>query len=138
MTWKHIGYTINEALGYGVPIVTTPLSILKELPITDNEHIVLDWDCSNADEVAKQIFTKKVKPFEYTPPEDTWDKLLVKGKNIYKNKPTQVICKTFYEDNELKKLIRLGHIFTVNEGRANYLEGKGFVEKIKEEQNSIK
>ena len=24
-------YTINEALGYGVPIVTTPLSILKEL-----------------------------------------------------------------------------------------------------------
>ena len=28
-------YTINEALGYGKTIVTTPLSILKELPITD-------------------------------------------------------------------------------------------------------
>ena len=26
-------YTINEALGYGVPIISTPLSILKELPI---------------------------------------------------------------------------------------------------------
>ena len=49
-------YTINEALGYGVPIVTTPLSILKELPITDNEHIVLDWNCENVDEVARQIY----------------------------------------------------------------------------------
>lgn len=77
-------YTINEALGYGVPIVTTPLSILKELPITENEHIILNWDCSNVDEIAKQIFEKKVKPFEYTPPEDEWNKLLVKSKSTYK------------------------------------------------------
>ena len=77
-------YTINEALGYGVPIVTTPLSILKELPITDNEHIILDWNCNNVDEVAKQIFEKEVKPFEYIPPEDEWNKLLAEGKSLYK------------------------------------------------------
>ena len=77
-------YTINESLGYGVPIITTPLSILKELPITDNEHIVLDWDCNNVDEVARQIFEKEVKPFEYTPPKDEWDKLLAEGKSTYK------------------------------------------------------
>ena len=76
-------YTINEALGYGVPIVTTPLTILKELPITDNEHITLNWDCSNVDEVARQIFEKEVKPFEYIPPKDEWDKLLAEGKSTY-------------------------------------------------------
>ena len=77
-------YTINEALGYGVPIITTPLSILKELPITDNEHLVLDWNCSNVDEIARQIFEKKVKPFEYIPPKDEWDKLLAEGNSTYK------------------------------------------------------
>lgn len=76
-------YTINEALGYGVPIVTTPLSILKELPITDNEHLVLEWNCNNVDEIAKQIFEKEVKPFKYIPPEDEWNKLLVEGKSTY-------------------------------------------------------
>lgn len=77
-------YSDNEALGYGVPIVTTPLSILKELPITENEHIILNWDCSNVDEVVRQIFEKEVKPFKYIPPKDEWDKLLAKGESTYK------------------------------------------------------
>lgn len=76
-------YTINEALGYGVPIVTTPLSILKELPITDNEHIVLDWNCENVDEVARQIFEKEVKPFKYNPPKDNWEDFLIKEESNY-------------------------------------------------------
>ena len=77
-------YTINEALGYGVPIITTPLSILKELPISDNEHIVLDWDCKNVDDVAKQVFEKKVKPFDYNILKDDWDKILDLTKSTYK------------------------------------------------------
>ena len=76
-------YTINEALGYGVPIITTPLSILKELPITDNEHLVLEYDCSNANEIAKQIFEKKVNPFKYNPPPDNWEDLIIKEKSRY-------------------------------------------------------
>lgn len=77
-------YTINEALGYGVPIVTTPLSILKELPIDDNMNLVCEWDMSNVDEIARQIFEKKVIPFEYISPESEWDKLLKEGKSTYK------------------------------------------------------
>lgn len=76
-------YTINEALGYGVPVVTTPLSIMKELPVTDNEHITLNWDCSNVDEVARLIFEKEVKPFKYKIPEDNWSNLLVNVKSNY-------------------------------------------------------
>lgn len=76
-------YTINEALGYGVPIITTPLSVIKELPIDENMRIELNWDCSNVDEVARQIFEKEVKPFEYKIPMDSWDKILEKGKSSY-------------------------------------------------------
>lgn len=102
-------YTINEALGYGVPIITTPLSILKELPITDNEHIVLDWDCSNVDEVARQIFEKEVKPFEYIPPKDEWDKLLVQGKSTYK------------EEKKMRYLVEATNKYTVTNTSDNGL-----------------
>lgn len=77
-------YTLNEGLGYGIPVIATPLSILKELPITDNEKIILNWDCSNADLVAKEIFEKEVKPFKYQIPKDNWKNLLVNDKSTYR------------------------------------------------------
>lgn len=118
-------YTINEALSYGVPIITTPLSILAELPITNNEHIVLDWDCGNADEVAKKIFTKKVKAFKYTPPADTWDELLDHKKSDYQKylkKPVEIQCIRNYYDLELNKNITINDKpFIVTRERADYL-----------------
>lgn len=99
-------YTTNEANGYGVPIITTPLSVYKELPVTDNERIVLNWDCSNVDEIAKQIFEKKVKPFKYEIPKDDWDKFLAKGKSTYKEEKQEKVkvrCIYPYTDLELSK-----------------------------------
>ena len=110
-------YTINEALGYGVPIVTTPLSILNELPITNNEHIVLNYDCSNADEVAKEIFEKEVKPFTYEPPKDNWSKLLAKGKPNYKYEPFKKIkakVKNIYWDENIKRTRIPGEEIEIN------------------------
>lgn len=118
-------YTINEALSYRVPIITTPLSILKELPITDNEHIVLDWDCANIDEVAKAVFTKKVKPFKYVPPADNWSDLLDHTKSDYKSylkKPVKIQCIRNYYDLELNKNITIDDKpFIVTRERADYL-----------------
>ena len=102
-------YTTNEANGYGVPIITTPLSVYKELPATDNERIVLDWDCSNVDEIARLIFEKKVKPFKYNPPKDDWDKILANVKSSYKEErkmKVKVRCIKEYFDLELGKLIK--------------------------------
>lgn len=82
-TWKHFGYSQNEALGYGVPIVTTPLTVCNELPIPEGARLVCNWDMSNVDEVARQIFEKEVKPFEYTPPKDDWENILAKGRSTY-------------------------------------------------------
>lgn len=101
-------YTTNESTGYGVPIITTPLSVYNELPVTDNERIVLNWDCSNVDEVARLIFEKEVKPFKYKIPEDDWGNILVKGKNMYeeeKKMKVKVECVFDYYDLELNTLV---------------------------------
>lgn len=140
-------YTINEALGYGVPIVTTPLSILKELPITDNEHIILDWNCNNVDEVARQIFEKEVKPFKYTPLKDEWDKFLAEGKSTYKEEmmmkylveATNKYEETGNYDIELTKTKRVekyipkaGERWKVDFERKEKLVELGYVKEIKE------
>ena len=140
-------YTINEALGYGVPIVTTPLTILNELPITENEHIVLDWNCENVDEVARQIFEKEVKPFSYTAPEDNWSNILVKKESTYeeeKNMKYIVEATDLYKrlntyDVELSKqknvkqyIPKEGERWEVNLERKELLEEKGFIKVIEE------
>lgn len=110
-------YTINEALGYGIPIVTTPLSILKELPITNNEHIVLDYDCTNVDDVAREIFEKEVRSFTYEPPKDNWNKILAKGKSTYKYEPFKKIkarVKNIYWDTTLNRTRLPGEIIEIN------------------------
>lgn len=102
-------YTTNEANGYGIPIITTPLSVYKELPVTDNERLVLDWDCSNVDEIARLIFEKEIKPFKYTPPKDDWDKILADVKSSYKEERkmnVKVRCIRDYYDLELNKLVQ--------------------------------
>ena len=144
-------YTINEALGYGVPIITTPLTVLNELPITDNEKIVLNWDCSNVDEVAKQIFEKQVKPFNYEIPQDDWGDFIIKNKSKYKEelkmqykvKATDKYRATNTYDVELSKeknikeyIPQPNEEFVVSKLRAEKLSKLGFitiVEEIKEE-----
>lgn len=128
-------YTINEALGYGVPIVTTPLSITKELPISDNERIELNWDCSNVDDVAKQIFEKNVKPFEYNIPKDDWNKILAKGKSTYKYDPNEIVnvqCIKKYYDLELQKYIEVNDVLQIKRERAEYLQELNLAKIINE------
>lgn len=74
-------YSINEALSYGVPCVTTPLTVLNELPIKDGMILKCDWDMTNADDIARHIFEDKPKRFTYQAPQDRWNELL-------SNKPT--------------------------------------------------
>ena len=151
-------YSINEALGYGVPIISTPLTVLKEFPITDNEHIILNWNCSNIDKVAEQVFTKEVKKFNYNPPESEWEKFLAKGKNKYKEEKNMkylVEATDKYErtntwDGELsqkkseeigekvKYFPKEGEQWEVDYERKEKLVEKGFVKVIKEIEDEIK
>ena len=102
-------YTINEAWSYGVPCVTTPLTICKELPIDDNMRLECDWDMNNVDEIVKEMFERKTSPFKYVPPEDDWSKILAPGKSTWKeekNMKVKVRCIRDYFDLELDTIIR--------------------------------
>lgn len=131
-------YTINEALGYGVPIVTTPLSVLKEFNLSDNEYIVLDWDCKNADDVAKQVFEKKVKPFDYNIPKDDWDKILDLTKSTYKEEENMKRLKMLIpiRDKYTGKGYEANKEYDFEDGRAEELletkiRGVAIVEEVK-------
>jgi len=139
-------YTINEALGYGVPVVTTPLSILKELDVNDNNNIILNYNCSNVNKVAKDIFEKNIKKFEYKIPQDNWGEILVKGKSKYKEEQrmkylveaTEKYEKTNTSDNELSAREGKRYVpkererWEVDYARKEKLVELGFVKVIKE------
>ena len=137
-------YTINEALGYGVPIVTTPLSIVKELPIDDNMRIELEYDCRNVNEVARQIFEKEVKPFNYKIPKDEWDKLLEKGESTYKEvNNMKVKVKAIYNFNDLEEeqKRKIGDEWICSKERADFLKEHNAVEILEvsdETKNAVK
>ena len=143
-------YTINEALGYSVPVITTPLSIVKELPIDENMRIELNWDCSNVEEVARLIFEKEVRPFEYKIPEDSWEQLLVLNKSTYKEElkmkylveALDVYEKKNISDNELGRVPKTGEQFEVSKERLDVLLGDNthnlvFVKLIGEIKDNI-
>lgn len=99
-------YSLNEALGYGVGVVRTPLSVAEEFDIPKQAEIVLDWDCSNVDKVVEQMFKRRTS-FKYSPPNDEWDKLLVDEPSHYTppKVDTVVQCIATYYDLELGHMV---------------------------------
>ena len=126
------GYSINEAWGYGVPVVRTPLSVCEELPITEDMSLVCEWDMSNVDEIVKEMFERKAKPFTYTPPNDTWLEIIDNSKSTYKEElkmEYKVEALSTYEeynvtDNQLGYIPKAGETFKVSKDRLDILLGE--------------
>ncbi|MDD7756949.1 MAG: glycosyltransferase [Clostridiales bacterium] len=62
-------YSVIEALTNNIPVIVTPVPVFKELKINEENSIILNFDCSNLDEVINKIQTKKFN-FTYKAPED--------------------------------------------------------------------
>ena len=62
-------YSVIEALTNNIPVIVTPVPVFKELKINETNSIILNFDCSNLDEVINKIQTKKFN-FTYKAPED--------------------------------------------------------------------
>ena len=75
-------YSVVEALSYGVPVITTPLPVLKELGVNETNSITLAFDLSNMDEVVRKMRLRKAK-FKYEAPVDRWNELLVAAPSTY-------------------------------------------------------
>ena len=134
-------YSINEALMYGLRVVTTPLTVLNELNIPEQAIITCDWDMSNVDEVVKRIFEENPIPFKYTPPEPRYEDILDLTKSNYeeeKNMKVEVRATSRYEENNIfdKELteqagVRVipsaGQVWQTDIDRANMLADNGMV-----------
>ena len=77
-----LSYTINEALYRDIPVIVTPLPYLDEIGVKDGENCyIVNFDCSNVDEVAKKI--EKKPKFKFEKLKDSYDTILAKGKSKY-------------------------------------------------------
>ena len=118
-----LSYSINEALYRNIPVIVTPLPYLKEIGVEDGKNAyILDFSCSNVDEIAKKI-TNKPK-FEFKKLSDPYDKILKKSTNNFilnKNKLVKVLITTSYTDMKLNRFIQKDTILEVDKDRANEL-----------------
>lgn len=139
-------YSCGEASMYNVPILVTPLPFLEEKGYVDGKNCyILEFDCSNADAVAKKI--KKRPKFKWTVPDDNYSSILCPGKSKYKDKQdyiclVQATAKyevTRTHDVELSAIKEVpryipvhGESWETNYERAHQLERTGFVNILKE------
>lgn len=81
-TASGLSYTINEFLYRNIPIITTPLPYLDEIGVKDGENAyIVNFNCSNVDEVAKKITKKPKFKFEHLP--DSYDDIFTDKKSHY-------------------------------------------------------
>lgn len=124
-------YTLNEAWGYGVKTISTPLTVKKELPIPPEADIELKYDCSNIDEVVSRIFEEPIKEFKYEPPKDSWSELLASGESTYQKEKkmkylveaTDTYEKKRITDKVEGRIIKSGEQFIVDGERLETLLG---------------
>ena len=87
-----LSYTINEFLYRNIPVIVTPLPYLDEIGFKDGETgYIVNFDCSNVNDVAKKI-TKKPK-FKFEHLNDSYDDVFTNKKSTYlKDAQTMVTC----------------------------------------------
>lgn len=123
-------YSVVEAWGNGVPVIITPIPVLKEIGADNTNSIILDFDLKNVDEVIKTMVTKHFN-FKYIPKKDCWDELLIPGESEYqieRNSLYLVEATKKYQlrkctDTELKRIPAPGERWTVTRDRYELLAG---------------
>lgn len=124
------GYSIVEALELGVPVITTPITVLDEIGFQDGKDgYIVPFDMEN---IQADKFLKVPKP------KFTWDNEKVKEKWVNllgKSEPTGDYLKTgstvqleiieSYFDMELGRNMAVGEVVTMRRARANLIVGCG-------------
>lgn len=120
-------YSVVESLLLGKPVIVTDLPIYNELGLDDTNSIKLPLDFDGLD--INKLYQDY--NFTYKPPEDNWNKYLVKGskkiKEVNKMNVKVVALDTYKKlnvmDSELKCIPEQGTIFEVSKDRLNTLMG---------------
>ena len=117
-------YTNQEALGYGVRIITTPLTVNEELKVPKEANLICNWDMSNVDEIARRVFEEEYKEFKYQPPKDSWEDIIYISDSTYteeeKNMKYKVRATSKFKDYnrfpvELGYIPEAGEVFMIDD-----------------------
>lgn len=130
-------YTIAEALEIGVPVLTTPISVLPEIGFNDGVNgYSLPFDMKDVD--VQKIY-EQIPQFEPVPCRNKdiikrWRKSLgnTKPKNTYQKEDSlvTVVVVENYGDLELGRNMTVGEIVTMRRERAIMLINRRVVEKV--------
>ena len=128
-----LSYTINEFLYRNIPVIVTPLPYLDEIGVKDgvNSYIV-NFDCSNVDEVAKKITNKL--DFNFKKLYDSYDNIWAEGKSHFKEETImkKVKATRIFDDIVAKVRRKKDEEFIVTDERADDLVNKALVNIIDE------
>lgn len=131
------GFTPNEALMVGTPVLLTDLPIWKELKIKNGVH---GWIIKDIDKFDVSKLYEKIPEFTYNPPKDSWNKLLAAGKSQYQldlKTIVKVKCIHDYNDIELGVLkTKDSEPYYINKARADELVEYGDIEIIEGGENN--
>ena len=135
-------YSINEALMYGKKIIVTPLPYLNELPISNENAFILDFDLKNIKDVALKLKSlqkayKRVATNYENILNDNYDKYLTKGKSHYfkemKNNMKKIKAKVKFKDMKHNNILRnIGDEFVEENERAEDLIKRGFATLVED------
>lgn len=119
-------YSVVEALMRGTPCVVTPCPVFKEIKLNTKNSITLNFDCSNVDSVAEQMFKKRFK-FDYEPPKSDIEKYLVNAPTEYKVSTVFVKVVIPFLDMVEGRSVKKGEVYEAEQTRAEYLISRGLV-----------
>lgn len=135
---------------YGKKIICTPLPYLDELPESDKNLIILNFDLSNINEVVEKIklliSPNNSKATNYVVPyKDNYKKYLAKGKSKYEKEKLgnmkRIKAKVKFKDAQNNNVLRsIGEEFIAEDERAEDLIKRGFatlVEEIKQKEVAV-
>lgn len=131
------GYTLVEAMELGVPVLTTPISVLDEIGFEEGVNgWIVPYEASEADVEKYYNEIPKPKPMKNNNKEIVakWQQLLGPAEPTHAYKPltdfVKVIIKESYGDLELKRNMMPGDIVSMRKERALILINLGKAEVI--------
>jgi glycosyltransferase involved in cell wall biosynthesis len=124
-------YSMVEALAEGVPVITTPLPVLDEIGINDNNSYIVPFDIPDDYDV-KKIFEERKRKFTYK-----YDNTIIikKWKNIFDNieekQYKEIEITANYKDVVLDRDVKKGERLVVESHRARVIVNAGFGKILK-------
>lgn len=126
------GYSIVEALEMGVPVITTPISVLKELGFKENEDgyiVPFDMEDINPERFLERPESAKYRGDTNADIQKKWIKLLGKskptGEYLKQGNIVNVEIIENYFDMELGKEMKVGDVVSMRKARALLIIGCG-------------